>query len=130
MRVDRLILAFTLSASSSWAAGEANLGMAFDREYADAMSLIRSGRELEARETLRYLRDGLDRMPAARARMACRRLLEGFERLGIPQDLRPGLARVMAGLEIAGPQAVSDFRAAMARWASGTPLKGRIEPPE
>ncbi len=39
-------------------------------------------------------------------------------------------AAFMAGLEIAGPQAVSDFRAAMARWASGTPLKGRIEPPE
>lgn len=39
-------------------------------------------------------------------------------------------AAFMAGLEIAGPQAVSDFRAAMAWWASGTPLKGRIEPPE
>jgi hypothetical protein len=36
----------------------------------------------------------------------------------------------MAGLEVAGPQAVSDFRAAMERWASGTPLKGRIDPPE
>ena len=36
----------------------------------------------------------------------------------------------MAGLEVAGPQAVSDFRAAMERWAGGTPLKGRIDPPE
>ena len=35
----------------------------------------------------------------------------------------------MAGLEVAGPQAVSDFRRAMARWRT-TPLKGRIEPPE
>ena len=39
-------------------------------------------------------------------------------------------AAFMEGLEVAGPQAVSDFRAAMARWASGTPLKGRIDPPE
>jgi hypothetical protein len=39
-------------------------------------------------------------------------------------------AAFMAGLEVAGPQAVSDFRAAMERWAGGTPLKGRIDPPE
>jgi hypothetical protein len=36
----------------------------------------------------------------------------------------------MAGLEVAGPQAVSDFSAAMERWAGGMPLKGRIDPPE
>jgi hypothetical protein len=36
----------------------------------------------------------------------------------------------MAGLEVAGLQAVSDFRAAMERWIGGTPLKGRIGPPE
>lgn len=36
----------------------------------------------------------------------------------------------MDGLEVAGPQAVSDFRAATARWASGNPLKGRIDSPE
>jgi hypothetical protein len=39
-------------------------------------------------------------------------------------------AAFMAGLEVAGPQAVSDFRAATERWATGTPLKGRIDPPE
>jgi hypothetical protein len=39
-------------------------------------------------------------------------------------------AAFMEGLEVAGPQAVTDFRAAMDRWASGTPLKGRIDPPE
>ena len=32
----------------------------------------------------------------------------------------------MAGLEVAGPQAVSDFKAAMERWKSGTPLKGSL----
>lgn len=39
-------------------------------------------------------------------------------------------AAFMEGLEVAGPQAVADFRTAMDRWSSGTPLKGRIEPPE
>ena len=39
-------------------------------------------------------------------------------------------AAFMAGLEVAGPQAAADFRAAMDRWSRGTPLKGRIDPPE
>ena len=39
-------------------------------------------------------------------------------------------AAFMAGLEVAGPQAVSDFHAAMERWAGDTPLKGRIDPSE
>lgn len=32
----------------------------------------------------------------------------------------------MAGLEVAGPQAVSDFTRAMERWAAGQPLRGRV----
>jgi hypothetical protein len=36
----------------------------------------------------------------------------------------------VAGLEIAGPQAVSDFQRATIRWTSGNPFRGRIEPPE
>lgn len=39
-------------------------------------------------------------------------------------------AAFMDGLDVAGPQAVSEFRTAIQRWASGTTLKGRIEPPE
>jgi hypothetical protein len=35
-----------------------------------------------------------------------------------------------AALELAGPQAVSNFRAAMELWASRTPLKGKIELPK
>jgi hypothetical protein len=35
-----------------------------------------------------------------------------------------------AALELAGLQAVSDFQSAMERWASGKPLKGKIELPE
>ena len=72
---------------------------------------------------------------------AIRYVLEARERRREGLTLKPFYAELlgfrwsnqqafMDGLEVAGPQAVADFRAAMDRWASGKPLKGRIDPPE
>lgn len=111
MKPTRFLLACALAASTattapaapaaSAASDSAPLGdVVFDREYADALALIRGGRQLEAAETLRALRDDIDRLPVAKSVAACRRLLAAFRELGIPEDLRPGLARLMPDLEL------------------------------
>jgi hypothetical protein len=68
---------------------------------------------------------------------AIRYLLDARQRRREGYRLKPFYAEIVGyrwsdpsafqqGLEVAGPQAVTDFARAAARWAAGTPLKGAL----